>query len=41
MPDEIPEEDERAYQIIEAEPNDSRPVLIIPGSRGRVRCWHY
>jgi 2,5-diamino-6-(ribosylamino)-4(3H)-pyrimidinone 5'-phosphate reductase len=41
MPDEIPPEDESALQTTEVDPNDSRPVLVIPDSRGRVRHWHY
>lgn len=41
MPDEIPPEDESAFQPLEVDPNDSRPVLVIPDSRGRVRHWHY
>jgi 2,5-diamino-6-(ribosylamino)-4(3H)-pyrimidinone 5'-phosphate reductase len=41
MPDEIPREDESTFEISETDPNDSRPVLVIPDCRGRVRCWHY
>jgi 2,5-diamino-6-(ribosylamino)-4(3H)-pyrimidinone 5'-phosphate reductase len=41
MPDEVPPEDESAFQSPEVDPNDSRPVLVIPDSRGRVRHWHY
>ena len=41
MPDEIPPEDESAFQPPEVDANDSRPVLVIPDSRGRVRHWHY
>lgn len=23
------------------DPNDTRPLLVIPDSRGRIRCWNY
>lgn len=41
-PDEIPpetEEDLRAPDRVD--PGDSRPILVVPDSRGRVRSWHF
>jgi 2,5-diamino-6-(ribosylamino)-4(3H)-pyrimidinone 5'-phosphate reductase len=40
-PDEtIPHEDETAFAPIPGEPGDTRPLLVVPDSRGRVRNWH-
>ncbi|MGE5541524.1 MAG: deaminase, partial [Bacillota bacterium] len=38
-PGEIPEEDEKAFEAPARDPADPRPLLVIPDSRGRVRCW--
>jgi 2,5-diamino-6-(ribosylamino)-4(3H)-pyrimidinone 5'-phosphate reductase len=38
---EVPEEDEQAFELPTRDPDDSRPLLVIPDSRGRVRTWHY
>jgi len=37
---EIPPEDQSAFEPPQMEPNDERPLLVIPDSRGRVRIWH-
>ncbi len=37
----VPEEDERAFEPPQKNPNDHRALLVVPDSRGRVRCWHY
>jgi 2,5-diamino-6-(ribosylamino)-4(3H)-pyrimidinone 5'-phosphate reductase len=36
----IPPEDETAFEPLQVEPDDTRPLLVIPDSRGRVRTWH-
>jgi 2,5-diamino-6-(ribosylamino)-4(3H)-pyrimidinone 5'-phosphate reductase len=38
---DIPEEDESAFEMPEKDPEDKRPILVIPDSRGRIRTWHY
>lgn len=38
---EAPPEDESAFLPPEVDPNDHRPLLVIPDSRGRIRTWHY
>lgn len=40
-PDEIPPEDDSAFQKPNNPTEDTRPLLVIPDSRGRVRSWHY
>jgi 2,5-diamino-6-(ribosylamino)-4(3H)-pyrimidinone 5'-phosphate reductase len=40
-PDEIPAEDDSAFQSWPQMENETRPLLVIPDSHGRVRCWHY
>jgi 2,5-diamino-6-(ribosylamino)-4(3H)-pyrimidinone 5'-phosphate reductase len=40
-PDEIPPEDDSAFQPWPQMENDTRPLLVIPDSHGRVRSWHY
>ena len=40
-PDEIPVEDDSAFQPWLCEAADTRPLLVIPDSHGRVRSWHY
>lgn len=37
----VPKEDERAFEPPRENPNDHRALLVVPDSRGRVRCWHY
>lgn len=39
--DKVPAEDESAFESLHNNPNDHRALLVIPDSRGRVRCWHY
>ena len=39
-PDEIPKETEDALKKPEVDPEDKRPILVIPDSKGRVRIWH-
>ncbi len=38
--EEIPKEGEEAFAPPHIDPNDTRPLLAIPDSRGRVRSWH-
>jgi 2,5-diamino-6-(ribosylamino)-4(3H)-pyrimidinone 5'-phosphate reductase len=38
--EEIPEEDESAFKPPNYEPDDKRPILVVPDSKGRVRTWH-
>jgi len=38
---EVPEEDEEAFAPTKQEPDDQRPLLVVPDSRGRVRSWHF
>jgi 2,5-diamino-6-(ribosylamino)-4(3H)-pyrimidinone 5'-phosphate reductase len=38
---EAPPEDESAFLPPRIEPEDRRPVLVIPDSRGRIRTWNY
>ncbi len=40
-PDEIPAEDDCAFQPWPQTEKDTRPLLVIPDSHGRVRIWHY
>ena len=40
-PDEIPGEDEEAFEPVKIAPNDTRPILVVPDSQGRLRSWHY
>lgn len=39
--EKVPEEDERAFEPPQKNPNDHRALLVVPDSSGRVRCWHY
>lgn len=34
-------EDETAFQPARREAEDTRPILAVPDSRGRVRAWHF
>jgi len=36
----MPEEDEEAFEPQKKNPGDSRPLLVVPDSKGRVRSWH-
>jgi 2,5-diamino-6-(ribosylamino)-4(3H)-pyrimidinone 5'-phosphate reductase len=38
---EIPDEDESVFEIPEKDPEDKRPILVVPDSKGRIRTWHY
>lgn len=38
--EEIPPEDEKAFLPITRDPRDTRPLLVVPDSKGRVRKWH-
>jgi 2,5-diamino-6-(ribosylamino)-4(3H)-pyrimidinone 5'-phosphate reductase len=38
---EAPPEDESALLPPKIDPNDGRPLLAVPDSRGRIRTWHY
>jgi 2,5-diamino-6-(ribosylamino)-4(3H)-pyrimidinone 5'-phosphate reductase len=41
VPDEIPAEGNRVFEKHHVDPNDTRPILVVPDSRGRLRSWHY
>ncbi|MHB9028304.1 MAG: RibD family protein [Candidatus Latescibacterota bacterium] len=36
----IPQEDKTVFNPVLTEPGDTRPILVIPDSRGKVRSWH-
>lgn len=38
---EAPPEDESALLPPRVDPDDLRPILAVPDSRGRIRTWHY
>jgi 2,5-diamino-6-(ribosylamino)-4(3H)-pyrimidinone 5'-phosphate reductase len=38
--EDVPPEEETAFEPPQVEPDDTRPLLVIPDSRGRVRTWH-
>ncbi len=38
---QIPPEDQTAFLPPRMDPGDSRPLLVVPDSRGRIRSWHY
>ncbi len=40
-PGEIPPEDDSAFQPFENNPDDNRPILVVPDSNGRIWTWHY
>ena len=40
MNEEIPPEDESAFEPPQKNPGDARSLLVVPDSRGRVRSWH-
>lgn len=39
--EEIPPEDETAFIPPKDNTEDTRPLLVIPDSKGRIRDWHY
>ncbi|UCE36982.1 MAG: RibD family protein [Thermoplasmata archaeon] len=39
--EEVPEEEEDVFEPPKTDPEDKRPLLVIPDSRGRIRIWHY
>ena len=41
VPETIPDETEVNLIPFRTKPQDSRPVLVVPDSRGRLRSWHY
>ena len=38
---EIPPETEADLEPVRVAPNDTRPILVVPDSRGRFRNWHF
>jgi 2,5-diamino-6-(ribosylamino)-4(3H)-pyrimidinone 5'-phosphate reductase len=36
---DIPQEDESAFEAPRFNPEDERPILVIPDSKGRIRTW--
>ena len=38
--EEVPPEGEEAFEAPEVKHDDTRAILVIPDSRGRVRSWH-
>lgn len=40
-PEEIPPETEKAFEQPKVVPGDTRPLLVVPDSRGRFRGWHF
>ncbi len=38
-PEKLPEDDLSESEPIILDPKDPRPILAVPDSRGRVRCW--
>lgn len=40
MPGDIPPEDASAFAPTVHTPGDTRPILVVADSRGRVRTWH-
>ena len=40
-PGDVPPEDDRAFEPPQRDPGDTRPLVVIPDSRGRVRSWHF
>jgi 2,5-diamino-6-(ribosylamino)-4(3H)-pyrimidinone 5'-phosphate reductase len=39
--EEVPEEDESVFNPPKIDPEDKRPLLVVPDAKGRVRIWHY
>jgi 2,5-diamino-6-(ribosylamino)-4(3H)-pyrimidinone 5'-phosphate reductase len=40
-PDDIPEDDGSEVPIVTPDVHDSRPILVVPDSLGRLKSWHY
>ncbi|NPV69224.1 MAG: MerR family transcriptional regulator [Firmicutes bacterium] len=40
-PGEVPQEDQKAFERPARVPGDTRPLLVVPDSRGRIRSWHH
>ncbi len=40
-PTEIPKETEADLEPAPVKPDDTRPILVVPDSRGRFRNWHF
>ncbi|MBN1361731.1 MAG: RibD family protein [Sedimentisphaerales bacterium] len=40
-PEEMPAETESDFSPVDAAPDDARPILVIPDSRGRLKNWHF
>ncbi|MDB9528691.1 dihydrofolate reductase family protein [Oscillatoria sp. CS-180] len=40
-PDDIPEDEPSEVLTITPSADDSRPILVVPDSRGRLKSWHY
>jgi 2,5-diamino-6-(ribosylamino)-4(3H)-pyrimidinone 5'-phosphate reductase len=38
---EIPKENESVFDAPNLDPEDPRPILVVPDSKGRIRTWHY
>jgi 2,5-diamino-6-(ribosylamino)-4(3H)-pyrimidinone 5'-phosphate reductase len=38
--EEVPEEDETAFEPPQKDPDDPRPILVMVDSQGRIRFWH-
>jgi 2,5-diamino-6-(ribosylamino)-4(3H)-pyrimidinone 5'-phosphate reductase len=39
--EEVPEEDESVFDPPKMDPEDTRPLLVVPDGKGRIRIWHY
>jgi 2,5-diamino-6-(ribosylamino)-4(3H)-pyrimidinone 5'-phosphate reductase len=37
----IPEEGPQDVEVEPSKPDDPRPILVVPDSRGRIRTWHW
>lgn len=40
-PEDIPEDDGAEVPVVPPGADDSRPILVVPDSRGRLKSWHY
>jgi 2,5-diamino-6-(ribosylamino)-4(3H)-pyrimidinone 5'-phosphate reductase len=40
-PEEVPPDDDSVSEPPASDPNDTRPLLVVPDSRGRVRNWQF
>jgi 2,5-diamino-6-(ribosylamino)-4(3H)-pyrimidinone 5'-phosphate reductase len=40
-PHEMPEDEGSEVAAITPSADDSRPILVVPDSRGRIKSWHY